>query len=355
MTESVEALPVPRPAKTSPDGVEHNRGADLLKFLLMPFVCFWAFGFPDSIGLVSALSGFCVPAFFILSGYFVLVEHRHIRRKKMKRAIERSAITFGVLLACYSLLGAALPIGDQANWTGEIIRKRVLFDFLVLNIWPFSIGSNIWFIQSLLYAYALLLFVSRLGGLKHYKIIMALSMIFMVLVGELAGVIGFRMLDHAYLPGGALTRALPYVLLGMFLREKTERLKAVPGWAYLLVFLLGGGLAVGERYLLDSLGKLVYERHMIGYGVMAAAACGWAVSRPHMKRTFFSSRGRQYAKRVYALANPVYFGILLLAYWVFPRYYGVAERLAGPIVYAACLLLCAIITGVKKLYYHILS
>lgn len=355
MTEQNAQATVQEPTQTPLDDMQHNRGADLLKFFLMPFICFWSFGFPDGVGLVAALSGFAIPAFFILSGYFVLVEHRYIRMKKLTRAIQRALLTFGLMAVCYFLLNLALLTMDGVEWMPEVITRRTMFNFFVLNLWPFNIGANIWFIQALLYAYVILLIVNWFWGMKYYKLIMAASMIFMLLAGELAGVIGFRIYDYTYIPGGFLTRALPYVLLGRFLREKTEWLKTVKGWVYVLVFVLGAGLAFGEIYWLVRIGKLVYQGHMMGFGVMAAAVCGWAVSRPQMKRTFFSSQGGKYAKRIYALANPVYYGMLLLTSLALPQFYGIAARFAGIIVYAVCLLLCGAITLIKKGVFRILS
>ena len=148
MSENAASLPPKELSKPSGHVSGHNRGADTLKFLLAPFICFWAFGFPEGSGLVSTLSGFAVPAFFILSGYFVLEEHRRIRWKKMQRAIARSALTFGLMILCYFLVNLALLTAEQVDWLPGVMHKRVIFDFVVLNVWPFNFGSNIWFIQS---------------------------------------------------------------------------------------------------------------------------------------------------------------------------------------------------------------
>ena len=348
MSEKTVTLPVLGLGRKIADDMPHNRGADTLKFLLIPFVCFWAFGFPDSMGIVSAFSGFSVPAFYILTGYFVLGPDKDVRRIKMKRAIRRTLITFAVMFVCYFAINIALMTADGVEWRAELLRKRTLFNFVVLNLWPFNIGGNIWFIHSLLYAYIFLLLADWWGWLRHYKLIMGLSMLFMVAAGELAAVLNFHILDYAYLPGGAVTRALPYVLLGMLLREKAERLKAVLGWVYLLIFVLGAGLAFGEIYGLSMMDKLVYRGHMVGYGVMAAAACAWAVSRPAMKRTVFSVHGQSYAKRTYALANPLYYGILIVANLTIHRYMGIVTQFIGIAVYVLCMLICALITAVKK-------
>ena len=348
MSEKMAPLPVLGPGRPVADDMPHNRGADTLKFLLIPFICFWTFGFPDGQGIVSSLSGFAVPAFFILSGYFVLGPNKDVRNKKMKRAIRRAFITFAVMFVCYFAINVALMTADGVNWREGLLSKRTLFNFLVLNLWPFNIGGNIWFIQSLLYAYIFLLIVNRWARPWFYKTLMVLSMLFMVAAGELAAVLDFHILDYAYIPGGAVTRAVPYVLLGMLLREKTERLKAVRGWVYILVIVLGAGLAFGEIYGLSRMGKLVYRGHMIGYGVMAAAACAWAVSRPAMKRTVCSVHGQSYAKRAYALANPLYYGILIVANLTIRRYMGIVMQLIGIAVYLLCMLISALITAVKK-------
>lgn len=348
MSEKMAPLPVLGPGRPVADDMPHNRGADTLKFLLIPFICFWSFGFPDGQGIVSSLSGFAVPAFFILSGYFVLGQDKDVRRVKMKRAIRRAFITFAVMFVCYFAINIALMTADGVNWREGLLSKRILFNFLVLNVWPFAVGSNIWFIQSLLYAYIFLLIVNRWARPWFYKTLMVLSMLFMIAAGELAAVLNFHILDYAYIPGGAVTRALPYVLLGMLLREKTKRLKAVRGWVYLLIFALGAGMAFGEIYGLSLMDKLVYQRHMVGYGVMAAAACAWAVSRPAMKRTVCSVHGQSYAKRAYALANPLYYGMLIVTSMTARRYMEIVSLFAGIIVYLLCMVISALITAVKR-------
>ncbi|MBO7080034.1 MAG: hypothetical protein J6W64_09535, partial [Bacilli bacterium] len=46
--------------------VKYDPIAELIMFLLMPFVCFWTMGFPDGLGLVELLSGFAFPALFVV-------------------------------------------------------------------------------------------------------------------------------------------------------------------------------------------------------------------------------------------------------------------------------------------------
>lgn len=124
----------------------------------MPFVCVLCFGFPTRYGgNVSALCGFAPLCFFILSGFFAL-NGKETERDRLRLGVIRSgvmfAIMFGVCLAAnvlyYLLTGAKL-----AALFSALTSKRVLFNFFVLCAWPFPMGESIWFVQSLLYAYAL--------------------------------------------------------------------------------------------------------------------------------------------------------------------------------------------------------
>lgn len=51
------------------------------------------------------------------------------------------------------------------------------------------------------------------------------------------------------------------------------------------MFIAGAALSLGEIILLGRTGFLVYQGHMIGYGIMALAACGMALSRPDASRS----------------------------------------------------------------------
>ena len=65
-----------------------------LRLILMLFVCFWAFGCPEPSGVVTSLSGFAIPAFFVLSGYYVLDNNREVRQERLLRKIKRTALCF---------------------------------------------------------------------------------------------------------------------------------------------------------------------------------------------------------------------------------------------------------------------
>jgi surface polysaccharide O-acyltransferase-like enzyme len=171
----------------------------------------------------------------------------------------------------------------------------------------------------------------------------------MLLTGEFAGLVGFNFLGYAYIPGGWLTRALPYLLLGMFLREKKDKLKNLPAWEYVVLFFIGGGLTVLEMYLLVRTGKLVYQAHYIGYGIMAVAVCGFAAVKENMQKNQLSMHGESFAKRVYAFHNPVYYALFLFVMDRVPQNAGAFKFFGGLIVYLVCLLICVAISLVKMM------
>ena len=324
--------------------LEYVQSAELIKFLLIPFVCFWIYGFPDGIGLVELLSGFAVPAFFVLSGYFTLAGDEKERGERLKRTIIRDAIFFGILFFIYIAINLLVPLFRNDLSISMLLNKRLWFSFLVLNFWPLNVGESIWFIQSLLYANIILYFANKLHLLRFYKMFLVILVIVMLLSGELAGVIGFSFLGYAYIPGGFLTRALPYLLLGMLLQEKYDSLKKIPFWVYLIIFVLGGGLVVGEYYLLFKIGKLVYISHMFGYMVMSIAVCGLMIAWDNMPINPISYYGGRCAKIVYAIHNPLFFFIYLMVIINNPDHVDSFLLFAGCIVYVASLIISIIIS-----------
>ena len=328
---------------------KYTHSIELMKFLLTPFVCFWAFGFPDKIGLVEVLSGFVAPAYIILSGYCILVEDREERLGKLKRAMLRSLVFFILLFVIYFAMNLINPLSSQAVSIEMVKSKRMWFEFLVLNMWPLPIGSTIWFIQSLLYAYVVLWIFDKIHILKIYKVLLFLLLVFMLISGEFAGLVGFNFLGYAFIPGGWLTRALPYLLIGMLLREMKEKMKKLQAWKYIVAFFIGGGLVVGELILLAKMGRLIYQGHMIGYGMMAVAICGLAIVWEGMKRNQLSIHGESFAKRIYAVHNPVYYFLLVFVMSQVPQNLGMFMSFGGIIVYLVSLLICVVISLVKMM------
>ena len=287
--------------------ISYGFGADRLKLLLMPIVCILSFGIPWMVGgIVRDLCRAAPLAFYILCGFFVLTEEEGDRHRKLHRAIRSTGFFFLVLTLFYLGLNALVFSLQGVDWVGSVLTKRVLFNFVVLCIWPFQTGECLWFIQSLFYAWVLLWLLDLKGHLPALILpLFIVTTILMLLVGEFAGLIHLNLLGYTYIPANALTRALPYLLLGALLRRHSERLFLTNPliWGGLLV--LGIVLAVSEALLLSYAGKLVYAGHTIGYGVMAFALCCIALVHPEEELGGMFRHSRCLARFIYAFHQPV--------------------------------------------------
>ena len=289
-------------------------GADRLKLLLMPAVCVLSFGLPGTIG--SAVRDLCRAAplaFYILCGFFVLTEDEEERQQKLRRAIRSSGIFFVALTVLYLGFNALAFTLQGVDWAGTILTKRVIFNFVVLCVWPFHTGECLWFIQSLFYAWVLLWLLDLRGHLPFLVLpLFLITTVLMLLGGEFAGLIHLNLLGYGYIPANAITRALPYLLLGALLRRHSERLFLVNPllWGGLLV--LGIVLALAEILLLSFTDNLVYVGHTIGYGLMAFALSCIALAHPEEELGTLFCHARCLSRFIYAFHQPVGFFLPLV-------------------------------------------
>ena len=292
----------------------YGYGADRLKLLLMPAVCVLSFGLPGTVG--SVLRDLCRAAplaFYILCGFFVLTDDEEDRHQKLRRAIRSSWIFFAALTVLYLGLNVLVFTLQGADWAGSILTKRTIFNFVILCVWPFQTGECLWFIQSLFYAWVLLWLLDLRGHLPFLILpLFLVTAVLMLLVGEFAGLIHLNLLGYAYIPANAVTRALPYLLLGALLRRHSERLLPVNPllWGGLLV--LGVVLALAEILLLSFMGKLVYVGHTVGYGLMAFALSCIALAHPEEELGIVFCHARCLSRFIYAFHQPVGFFLPLL-------------------------------------------
>lgn len=329
----------------------HARGVDRLKFWLMPFVMFVLFGFPTYLGVnIKVLSNFAAPAFYILCGFFVLCPDESKRSAKITRALKKSFKIFISIFVLYIVLNAVV-LHSAGYKIAEVLTKRMIFDFLVFNIWPAALpgGNSIWFIQSLFYAYIFFFIADKTKLLRFYVQLLIVFYLIMLFTGEFAVIAGFPHFGYDFIPGGAVTRAIPYMLLGMLIRNNADKLLNFHAVIYIFLFIAGILLTYGEVALLMKYNIVAYYGHMIGLGVMAAAVCMRALSDIHTKKTFITDHGRSYALRIYALCQPVSLGVTLLLRYAMPQYAGYIIEYRSIIVFFICFVLSYLI-GIFKFY-----
>ena len=324
------------------DAIEFNC-TGYIRLILMLFICIWAFGSPEPTGILNSISGFAIPAFFVLSGYYVLDTQREVRMQKVLRKIKRTALCFAFVFLFYVTLNVPVML---LNHMTIAFSKRMFFEFFVMNLWPLPIGDNIWFIQAMLYAYLLIFVADKLKLLRFYRVALIILFIFMLLTGEFSGVIRFNVLGYPYIPGNWLTRALPYILLGKLLRDKKKTLMNIQFWKYLIAFVVGGGLVLLEILILAWTGNIRYEAHMIGFGIMAVAICGLAISIPLSNGNRIIHFDSAISGLIYILMNPIYYVLVIFLGARYPAFVGMLGGLTAFLASAIlALILCGTLPG----------
>ena len=326
---------------------------DRMKFILMPFVFFAVLGFPmdNVIGeYVSAICNFAALSFFIFCGFFTLVPDKKERKQKLGRAVKRSFIFFGIVFVAYLLINVIyLAANGNIGYlvSPELLRSGVLFNFIVLNVWPFPIGSAIWFIESLAFSYLFFFLAEKLNLSKLYLPLAIVLFIFSLLSGELARLIDFSFFGRTYIPGGMLTKALPFMLVGMFLRKTIDKIGEIHKAVFFVAIFFGIGFSVLERLFLGKYGLLVYTGNAVGYAIIAIAVCCLSLRYPEIDGVFLDDEGADFSRNMYALCQPVSLAVWAITGAVAPDMLSTVSMFGSVICFILCFGLAFIIGSVK--------
>ena len=331
----------------------YHSTTDILRFFLMPFVFMLFLRLPGKIGTyVSFYSNFVTEAFLIIFGFFALVPDSEKRRKKIRSELKQAIKFFAIMFVSYILFNIIyLMYLNSLEYltSGAFLQKRTIFNFLVLNIWPLPFGNSIWFVQSLVYAYLFFYIGEKIKLYKLYFPIMIILIIFMLVMGEFAAFFGFPHFGYSYIPAGAITRAIPYMLIGMFLRKNVDKLSKIPRFVYLILFPVGLLLAISEIEILNHIGKLVYPGHTIGFGLMALSLCCFALTKPKEYKNFFSKHGAAHSRRMYAYCQPVSLIIWMITFATVPKLFNYINCVVSFVI---SLILSIIVNRIKKYRYR---
>lgn len=242
-----------------------------MRFFLMICAILYTYGVYSGLQDISAvIFGFAFPALYIISGYVVLWESEDIE-KRILRTIGRTAICFVIMFA----VSFALSLLVNKSGTMQLVTSKSFWvNFLAFNVCSLPIGSTIWYVQGLLYAYIIIYIIYKLKLLKLDIYLAALCLVVTLFTGELSSVVGFNLLGHTYIGGNFLTRALPYILIGCFIQRKEEFFVTKLDFInHIGIFVAGIILTIGEFLALAFTGNKVYVGHLFGMGIVAVAVC----------------------------------------------------------------------------------
>ncbi len=212
---------------------QYNYCLDFLKGIACMFVVFMHCEFPGITGVaVQAISRFCVPFFFMVSGYFCfrpLVQQSESQRtmilnKESNSLIIRKKVLHIAKITLYaSLFYLAFVLLQQLLFQNQnfTISKKALFNWVVFNV-PGVIAGQYWFLFALLYAYLLYGIMERFNLRKISYILAGVMFVVYVVMAQGMHLAGIKIPNHFY--RNWLIEAFPYFMLGHWIHENQEKI-----------------------------------------------------------------------------------------------------------------------------------
>lgn len=267
-----------------------------------------SFSFPFAeFEIVRPIFLFANGALFAMYGFLVLRDDIDFS-KRIRRALKAFLIMFSA-----NFVLVALQMWILYKQPFIFITKRSIFEFFVLNWWQPELGSNIWLIQSLLYALIIFRICRRFKDWDWLVCIITFAI--SIVLGEGSGIINFSFLGYNYIPGNFFTRAIPYLLLGRMMWKYADYIKKIKIYYILTILFFGIGLCYCEVYVLEILNLFRYSGHLIGFILITFALCALAIrNRKFGSGNVLSSHYTKIYKVIYYIYSPlaVYLDLLSL-------------------------------------------
>lgn len=211
---------------------QYNYCLDFIKGIACIFVVFMHCEFPGIMGTaVQAISRFCVPFFFMVSGYFcfkplkVITELRNAKDQAGGgiSSIGRKLKHIGKITFWASIFYLPFALLQQLCFHNQniLLSARDVFYWLVFNR-PRIIAGQYWFLFALLYAYAFYGILERLRLRKFAYIFATLMFVVYVIMAQGAHLAGYHVPNMIY--RNWLVEAFPYFMLGHWIHEHQDKI-----------------------------------------------------------------------------------------------------------------------------------
>lgn len=225
-------------------GKQYNYCLDFIKGVACAFVVFMHCEFPGRLGVVvQAVSRFCVPFFFMVSGYFCF-RPQGVPRTDIKRKIGHVArIT---LFACVFYLVWVLirqVLLHNQHFTITWAKAAI---WAVFNQ-PFVVAGQYWFLFALLYAYVLYGILEHLHLRRFSYLLAGVMIVVYIVLAQGLHIAGLKVPNYYY--RNWLVEAFPFFMLGHWIHENQERIRLSNGFLVCSIFVFTL-LCLVERYLL---------------------------------------------------------------------------------------------------------
>ncbi len=276
---------------------QYNYCLDFIKGLACIFVVFMHCEFPGILGtIVQAISRFCVPLFFMVSGYFCYqatnpqqVEKgisQWLFNKKVKHILK---ITINASLFYLAFVIIQSLLFNNINWN---IGFGNWFYFLVFNQ-PFIIAGQYWFLFALLYVYIMYAIIDRFKLQKTAYLLAIAMFITYVVLAQGMYLIGIKIPNLIY--RNFLVEGFAYFMLGHWIHKNQAYIKIKKGTLLTTIFITTL-LCLVERYVLG-------RDFGVNIVTIPQVFCLflYAINNPSVHKGILQEIGKRYSMYVYIL------------------------------------------------------
>ncbi len=317
--------------------IERNRTIDVVRIIASFFVLVCHVHFPDPYIIGSmAIGRFAVPFFYLLSGWFLFEsnESTEVSDKRIKKALFRTCrlIVISALLYFISNTITCVLLGLSAfYWISSVFNLNALMELLIFNHAEF-ICPIMWYLFAYVYVLIILLIANRIRLInKIYFLIPALLVANLIIADTLP-------LKWYHL-GNWLFTALPFVLMGMYLRNKRKTFCNLSNLIFSLSVILGVVLTLAECAFFNE--HIVY----IGTIPLAFGVFGFAMKNSSIK---WSDTLAEFGRLCTPIIFVIHCSIRNIVYVTFGPGSGVISYIMPFIVYAIAGLLSVLIVIIKR-------
>ena len=202
--------------------------------------------------VIDALIRFATPIFFLISGYYSVIQDNEQAKQKYKmriiKLIKLIIISAIIYFVYYCFMGY---IKDASKWIKDSFTIKKIYIYILFNISPFEF--HLWFLNALLYCYifSYLLRKYNIDMKKLYKYIPIL-LLCNIMLGEFAKY--NNIVINTYLYRNFIFTGLPFYLIGYYIKDKmNNKWDKISNKSLIYAVLIGLLLTAIERLSVDKL------------------------------------------------------------------------------------------------------
>jgi len=265
----------------------YNTCLDFIKGLACICVVFMHCEFPGKTGIiVQAMSRFCVPFFFMVSGFFCYYHDGGGYDNSISRRKTDHIIRIVIWSSLFYLLFAFVLKGSY------IVTRNDILSFVFFNQ-PFIIVGQLWFLFALLYDYLAVGFIWKYDKITLFYWISAVLIVIYICLAQGAHLCGVKIQNMYY--RNWLIEGLPFFFAGHWIHAHQDKIK-ISDKMIVFIILVSTLLCLVERKIMGR---------DFGVNIMTFpqvfALFIYAVNYPDRHRGAIQEIGKRYSMWIYIL------------------------------------------------------